>query len=164
VMVGQLYGPNDPRRDGAFTIFYMGINLGAFIAPLVCGYLGEKIGWHWGFGAAAVGMILGLITYLIGRPTYLKTIGLPPTGRSQLAPLFFLAAFAAVAGFTWIYHHRDSIELLSSAKKIWDYVLFAIDADNKLTVGDIVSYTAVLIILVLAVWFVAIQKPGEKGP
>jgi POT family proton-dependent oligopeptide transporter len=55
-IVGELYKENDPRRDGGFTIFYMGINLGAFLAPLVCGWLGETYGWHFGFGAAGVGM------------------------------------------------------------------------------------------------------------
>src|SRR5207247_4070601 len=57
VMVGQLYEPGDARRDGAFTIFYMGINLGAFLSAFVCGTLGERVGWHWGFCTAAVGML-----------------------------------------------------------------------------------------------------------
>ena len=61
--VGQLYPVGDPRRDGAFTLFYMGINLGAFIAPLVCGTLGQRFGWHYGFAAAGVGMALGLLIY-----------------------------------------------------------------------------------------------------
>jgi len=65
--VGLLYKPGDPRRDGAFSIFYMGVNLGAFLSPLVCGTLGQKVGWHYGFGAAGVGMILGLILYLSGQ-------------------------------------------------------------------------------------------------
>jgi POT family proton-dependent oligopeptide transporter len=65
--VGGLYKQGDPRRDGAFTIFYMGINLGAFLAPLVCGTLGQRVGWSYGFGAAGVGMILGLILYLWGQ-------------------------------------------------------------------------------------------------
>src|SRR5262249_36196771 len=64
--VGRLSPPNDPRRDGAYTIFYMGINLGAFLSPLVCGYLRETRGFHWGFGAAGVGMLIGLATYLGG--------------------------------------------------------------------------------------------------
>ncbi len=80
VMVGQLYGRNDPRRDSGFTIFYMGINLGAFFSPLVAGYLGEKIGWHWGFGSAAIGMLLGLFFYQLSRGRYLGTIGSPPEG------------------------------------------------------------------------------------
>jgi POT family proton-dependent oligopeptide transporter len=80
-MVGQLYGPGDIRRDSGFTIFYMGINLGAFLAPLICGALGEspRFGWHYGFGAAGVGMVLGLITFVWGRNKYLKGIGLPPS-------------------------------------------------------------------------------------
>jgi proton-dependent oligopeptide transporter, POT family len=66
--VGMLYPPGDRRRDRAFSIFYVGINLGAFLAPLVCGTLGEAIGWHYGFAAAGVGMTLGLIIYLIATP------------------------------------------------------------------------------------------------
>jgi POT family proton-dependent oligopeptide transporter len=65
--VGDLYAEDDPRRDGAFTLFYMGINLGAFFSPLVCGTLGQKLGWHWGFGAAGVGMIIGLLVYIFGQ-------------------------------------------------------------------------------------------------
>jgi POT family proton-dependent oligopeptide transporter len=64
--VGDLYPEGDPRRDGAFTIFYMGINLGAFFSPLVCGTLGQMVGWHWGFGAAGVGMMVGLLVYWLG--------------------------------------------------------------------------------------------------
>lgn len=75
-MVGQIYREGDGRRDAGFTIFYMGINLGAFLAPLVCGWLGERVGWHYGFGAAGVGMVLGLIVYVWGRDKYLPGIGL----------------------------------------------------------------------------------------
>src|SRR5499426_9866 len=62
--VGTLYQHGDPRRDRAYSIFYVGINLGAFLAPLVCGTLGEEVGWHYGFGAAGVGMTAGLLIYL----------------------------------------------------------------------------------------------------
>lgn len=65
--VGNLYAADDPRRDGAFTIFYMGINLGAFICNFVCGTLAAVYGWHYGFGAAGIGMVLGLIIYLFGQ-------------------------------------------------------------------------------------------------
>jgi proton-dependent oligopeptide transporter, POT family len=64
--VGRLYAPGDPRRDRAYSIFYVGINLGAFLAPLVCGTLGEEIGWSYGFGAAGIGMSIGLAIYLWG--------------------------------------------------------------------------------------------------
>jgi len=66
--VGSLYGPGDPRRDRAYSIFYVGINLGAFLAPLVCGTLGEGVGWHYGFAAAGVGMVIGLCIYLYALP------------------------------------------------------------------------------------------------
>ncbi|MEN9799468.1 MAG: hypothetical protein RL653_3165 [Pseudomonadota bacterium] len=65
--VGSLYPAGDPRRDGAFTIFYMGINLGAFICNFVCGTLAALYGWHYGFGAAGVGMVLGLGVYVWGQ-------------------------------------------------------------------------------------------------
>jgi proton-dependent oligopeptide transporter, POT family len=66
--VGGLYAPGDPRRDRAYSIFYVGINLGAFLAPLVCGTLGETAGWHYGFAAAGVGMLIGLSIYLYALP------------------------------------------------------------------------------------------------
>ncbi|MEA2954487.1 MAG: proton-dependent oligopeptide transporter, family, partial [Alphaproteobacteria bacterium] len=66
--VGGLYAPGDPRRDRAYSIFYVGINLGAFLAPLVCGTLGETVGWHYGFAAAGVGMLIGLGIYLYASP------------------------------------------------------------------------------------------------
>ncbi len=65
--VGNLYPEGDPRRDGAFTIFYMGINLGAFLTNLVCGTLAATLGWHYGFGAAGVGMVIGLVIYALGQ-------------------------------------------------------------------------------------------------
>lgn len=65
-IVGSLYSEGDARRDAGFSIFYMGINIGAFIAPFVCGYLGQNIAWHYGFAAAGVGMVLGLIQYVAG--------------------------------------------------------------------------------------------------
>ena len=66
--VGGLYAPGDQRRDRAYSIFYVGINVGAFLAPLVCGTLGEKAGWHYGFAAAGVGMCIGLCIYLYALP------------------------------------------------------------------------------------------------
>jgi len=84
-MVGQLYQQGDPRRDAGFTIFYMGINLGAFIAPLICGWLQYKYGWRYGFGAAGVGMVVGLIIYSILRGRYLAGIGDAPTAGTMSA-------------------------------------------------------------------------------
>ena len=81
-IVGDLYPEGGVRRDSGFSIFYMGINLGAFFGPLVCGYLGENISWHWGFAAAGVGMILGLIQYRLGARLLLDAGELRPESRT----------------------------------------------------------------------------------
>jgi POT family proton-dependent oligopeptide transporter len=81
-LVGSLYAQNDVRRDAGFSIFYMGINLGAFTAPLLCGYLGQRIGWHWGFGAAGVGMTLGVAQYIAGRK-YLGVVAAGPARKAS---------------------------------------------------------------------------------
>ena len=75
--VGGLYAPGDHRRDRAYSIFYVGINVGAFLAPLVCGTLGEELGWHYGFAAAGVGMTIALVVYLYAVPM------LPPDEDAQ---------------------------------------------------------------------------------
>ena len=104
-MVGRLYADGDPRRDSAFTIFYMGINLGGFLSPIACGYLGVKFGWHWGFGLAGIGMLLGLAVFWHGR-AHLAGLADPPvrkdTGRALFAGLsaeacVYLGTLLAVA-------------------------------------------------------------------
>ena len=103
-MVGHLYnGEDDPRRAGGYSIFYMGVNLGAFLAPLVAGTLGQKVGWHWGFGAAGVGMLLGLLQFLwqqplLGRAGLMAHQG--PVGKADLGPILAWSAgcFAFVFG------------------------------------------------------------------
>jgi len=81
-MVGELYdGADDPRRDGGYSIFYMGINLGALLAPFVCGTLGEKVGWHYGFASAGVGMAIGVVTLL----SFQRVIGRAGLRQGQAA-------------------------------------------------------------------------------
>ncbi len=63
--LGTFYDRNDSRKDGAYTLFYMGINIGAFLAPLTCGYLGQRVGWHYGFFAAGLGMLLGMVVFFL---------------------------------------------------------------------------------------------------
>src|SRR5580692_10212292 len=119
-MVGALYTEQDVRRDAGFSIFYMGINIGAMISPLVCGYLGENINWHYGFGAAGVGMTLGLVQYVLGSK-YLGNAGLDRTGtaadfrlmRNVLIGSLIVAAVAAALIFTGILSF--SAEALSDA-------------------------------------------------
>lgn len=98
VMVGQLYGEKDARRDGAFTIFYMGINLGAFLCAFVCGTLGQSVGWHYGFGSAAVGMIAGLGLYMALRPVCLKGIGDAPSASGGAKAWVWLPISIVLAG------------------------------------------------------------------
>lgn len=86
-IVGQLYGEGDPRRDAGFTIFYMGINIGAFVATLLCAYLGETYGWRYGFGMAGIGMLIGLVTF-IGGDRHMLGIGGPPENARLEEKLF----------------------------------------------------------------------------
>jgi len=109
-IVGRLYGENDPRRDSGFTIFYMGINIGAFVATLLCGWLGETFGWRYGFGAAGIGMLIGLLTFTLGQkhlhghaepahPEKLKERILP--GLSREAAIY-LGTAVSLAGVWWL--------------------------------------------------------------
>jgi POT family proton-dependent oligopeptide transporter len=94
-MVGELYPEGGARRDAGFSVFYMGINLGAFIGPFICGTLGEKLNWHYGFGAAGIGMVLGLIQYRLLRPN-LGEAGLRPGHAAQASKTQKLVAIGAV--------------------------------------------------------------------
>lgn len=82
-IVGGLYPDGGAKRDAGFSIFYMGINLGAFIGPLICGYLGQDVNWHLGFGAAGVGMLLGLVFYRFGLH-HLGDVGMPPQDSPEV--------------------------------------------------------------------------------
>src|SRR6187401_1209322 len=81
----DLYERGDPRAGRAYNVYYVGVNIGGFLAPLVCGTLGETLGWHWGFGAAGVGMVAGLLFYLWGQ-RYLPAQVKPPPKEQPAAP------------------------------------------------------------------------------
>lgn len=85
--VGRLYKPGDSRRDRGFTIFYIGINMGAMLAPMVCGWLGEDVGWHYGFGMAGIGMVIGLIWFVRGQH-HIGRHGDPPDADAMRKSLF----------------------------------------------------------------------------
>ncbi|GGO95944.1 POT family proton-dependent oligopeptide transporter [Stakelama pacifica] len=118
VIVGQLYPIKDVRRDGAYTIFYMGINLGSLIGVLITGYLGEHYGWSYGFGAAGIGMLLGLVVFVLGKPLLLgkgephnpallkeRVAGVPRewlvylAGVAAIGVLWLLIQYQAVVGW-----------------------------------------------------------------
>jgi POT family proton-dependent oligopeptide transporter len=121
--VGTLYAPGDPRRDRAYSIFYVGINLGAFLAPLVCGTLGEEAGWHYGFAAAGVGMLIGLAIYLLAapllpadRPTS-AAARTPLTREDRRALAALLALFLPVTFFWATYEQQgNTIALWADAQ------------------------------------------------
>ena len=113
-VVGALYEENDPRRDGGFTIFYVGINLGSFLATAACSYLGFTYGWAYGFGLAGIGMLLGLVTFILGQ-SWLEGRGAPPVpveGRKilgvPLVPFFWIAGLIAVFP-TWLLMQRHEL-------------------------------------------------------
>ena len=86
-IVGQLYPENDPRRDAGFTLYYYGINLGAFVAAIVCGRLGQEVGWWAGFGLAGIGMAAGWVVFMLGKPM-LEGKGEPPNPEDLAKPVF----------------------------------------------------------------------------
>ncbi len=155
VMVGQLYKQGDPRRDGAFTIFYMGINLGAFLCAFVCGTLGEKVGWHWGFGSAAVGMILGLVLYVLGKPLYLRGIGDAPKSNANSASMLFLVgSLVLAAAFGGLYYAGAFGQL--------DQLMTSIQSNRPLAVGLIFALT--FGVLAWTGWFIASNDKQDRGP
>lgn len=158
VMVGQLYPQGDPRRDGAFTIFYMGINLGAFLCAFVCGTLGEKVGWHWGFGSAAVGMILGLLLYLWGRPQFLSHVGEPPEqmrGKAGTTSAVFLVGSLVVsAAFALAYHYGATAQFTA--------LMNHLQANPTLGWGVVIALAVT--ILGWIGWFLSTNRPEDRGP
>lgn len=137
-MVGKLYPQGDGRRDAGFTIFYMGINIGAFLAPLICGTLGEKIGFHYGFGMAGIGMLIGALIYLWGQNRFCAHVGNAPdrqdkdsegkikdkpltkTERHRIAVIFILMFFSI---FFWISFEQAGSSLTLFADRSTDRVI-----------------------------------------
>ncbi len=115
-IVGQLYPQGDPRRDPGFTLYYYGINLGAFWASILCGYLGLNYGWGWGFGLAGIGMFVGYVAFVLGKPL-LEGKGEPPVpetlkakvvGPLNLEGLIYLCAILGV-GVVWFMVQRNAV-------------------------------------------------------
>ena len=126
VMVGQLYGIQDVRRDGAYTIFYMGINVGAAIGTILAGYLGETYGWRYGFGAAGVGMLLGLTVFILGKGV-LRGAGEAPRPLARNTEwTLYAVGLAAVAVIWGLIQFQDVIQtlLIISGIALLAYVLW----------------------------------------
>jgi proton-dependent oligopeptide transporter, POT family len=126
VMVGQLYKLTDVRRDGAYTIFYMGINLGAAIGTILVGYLGQTIGWGWGFGLAGIGMLAGLIVFVLGKSALQGAGEAPaPLGKGKEMSLYAIG-LGAVAVIWALVQYQDVIQtlLIISGVGLLGYVLY----------------------------------------
>ena len=148
--IGGLYSPTDTRRTRAFGIYLMAVNAGALAAPLVAGTLGEKVGWHWGFGAAGIGMLIGLATYLAGRPHFppdkiAQGAKPAPLSRPQwrsilgivvlLAPkLFFFAAVQQAYGIMVVWADKSVDRNIGG----WEMpVTWVLTADGFLTIAGV---------------------------
>lgn len=171
--VGGLYGEEDNRRASAFQIFYLGINAGVIASPLIVGTLGEKVGWHWGFGAAGVGMLIGLVIYIAGTRHLPKDppivrgqrekIRLTPAERKQTIGLLLLIPVMAIA--------------IIPNNQIFNAYLVWGDSDFNLMFGDtrlpttwlvtldaIVSVTFLFLVTVFWGWWGKTRKePDELG-
>jgi len=126
VMVGQLYSLTDVRRDGAYTVFYMGINLGAAVGTIMVGYLGETIGWGFGFGLAGIGMLAGLVVFVLGKGT-LNGAGEAPTPLSRSKEWGLYAIGLASVGVIWaLVQYVNVIQtlLIVSGVSLLGYVLY----------------------------------------
>ena len=123
-LVGTLYSNNDPRKDSAFSLFYMGINIGAALGGLVCGYVGQRINWHYGFGLAGIFMIIGLIVFYLGKKT-LKEKGLPPDMNLLKKPLLtFINTEGVIYGCVLLL--IPVIVFLFHSYQLMDYIMFGL--------------------------------------
>jgi POT family proton-dependent oligopeptide transporter len=173
-MVGHLYdGPDDPRRDGGFTIFYMGINVGAFFAPLAIGTVGQKVSWHLGFGMAAVGMAIGLAAFLLGTRNLSPQSSVVPKPlaaeeraswlRKGLLWVIAATVFYGVVGFTghftlnWAMIPLTVIGLVIPAG-----VLLRIKRDKELTSTEQSKMTGYIWFFVAAAVFWMIYDQGAS--
>jgi POT family proton-dependent oligopeptide transporter len=146
-LLGTLYREGDARRDGGFTIFYMGVNLGAFISPLVAGTLGEKIGWHYGFASAGVGMVIGLLVFMHGQHK-LGVAGLP-AGQETLNRRDWIH-IAAISALT--------IPLVYLVLALWGW------AGGYWSALSFAGKVGVIVAVVAAAWLLQRSRSGQSDP
>ena len=171
-IVGDLYPEGGARRDAGFSIFYMGINVGALAAPLITGYLGERVGWHLGFGAAGVGMLLGLVTYRLRAERTLGPLGVEPTGSESeqrrvrgvtigavaLIAVVVLLGMAGVITFDPVAvgsRMRDIMLVLAAAYFLYLFLFAGLDGGEKRRIA---------VILVLFVFATIFWSAFEQAP
>ena len=157
-IISEMYAGKSEKKDGAYTIFYMGVNAGAFLGILLCGYLGEKVGWSWGFGLAGIFMLFGLLQFWYAQNIFGK-IGLKPVkntgvttelkeGEPKLNPFtsfqLSIIVIASVLGLAWILN--DPVAKISEgAYNLFDFSLFGIEGPS------VIILTALLLFIILLV-------------
>ena len=153
--VGDLYPPGDGRATDAYQLYYIGISAGAFFAPLVCGFLGEEIDWHWGFGAAGVGMVIGLAIYLFGRhhlppePRLLRSAAaqpVPAMTRRDWQVLILLVLLIPVLAMSALGNQQMFNAYLVWADRSYEFMMFG----HRMPTSFLVSFDAATGVLTLA--------------
>lgn len=172
-LVGQLYPQGDPRRDSGFTLYYYGINLGAFWAAVLCGYLGQNFGWGWGFGLAGIGMALGLVVFWLGKPLlqgkgespFPELIKKPLAGPINREWLIYILAFVGVGALFFIVPNHALVGqgLLISTIAALGFIAWFIIFKLK---GDKVARERMMLAMVLifgsAVFFTLFEQAGSS--
>jgi POT family proton-dependent oligopeptide transporter len=170
--VGDLYAPGDPRRDRAYSIFYVGINLGAFLAPLVCGTLGERVGWHYGFAAAGIGMLTGLAIYLYASPM-LPPDRITPLGertpltREENHTLGALAALFVPTTLFWATYEQQGNTIALWADAFTDRTIGLLGWSAEIPTTSFQAFNPFMIFaftpLVVALWAWQARCGSEPG-
>jgi POT family proton-dependent oligopeptide transporter len=160
-IVGQLYPERDPRRDPGFTLYYYGINLGSFWAGILCGWLGQNFGWSWGFGAAGVGMLLGYVVFMLGKPL-LEGKGEPPNpvalAKSIVGPLngewlIYLLGIAGVPIVWLLVQHNAIVGYLLAAGSVAVLGYLVVFMVTKCTKVERERMTLALVLIAASVVF-----------
>ena len=154
VIVGKLYPQNDPRRDSGFSLFYAGINLGALFASIVCGYLGQTLGWSYGFGAAGIGMLFGLAQFLWGQK-YLHGHAESPAPEKLRERVFGLPR-------EWTIYLGALGGLLPVAWLMWAVANGAFSLGGEVSLALALMIVVMLVVMAWFFWFIATQCTPEQ--
>lgn len=167
-LVGTLYANNDPRKDSAFSIFYMGINIGAALGGILCGYVGQQVNWHYGFGLAGIFMVLGLVVFYFGKKSLL-TKGLPPNETQLKKTLFsFITKEHLIYAGTFII--IPLVVTLFNFYKAMDWIMLALGAASliyilfiafKLEKIEKFKLFAALVMLIFSILFWAFYEQNS---
>ena len=158
-IISEMYKGKDEKKDGAYTIFYMGVNAGAFLGILLCGYLGEKVGWRWGFGLAGIFMFFGLLQFWFAQNIF-GNIGKKPVKTNDAAkevsanePKFnpfthfqlAIIAIASLLGLSWILNDPVS-KISEGAYNLFNFQMFGTDGSNVVILTALLLFVVLLII------------------